>query len=1652
MPPRKATVLGEVNVPPRARPSRAAAKPSLPLSPTPSREDSDNAGEEDEEEEDVKPVVKRSARTSRTSAASAASERPAPAARASRGAARDSNASASTTATTSTRTRAKRSSAAQSDAQGDAENAPALANNKRPSRGSRGTRASEASIAEDTPVEDEEDEDEDEEPVKPARRGPKKALAPPSPAAAAFVAQAADSDSDDAASDEEQDEDEQVEAPVAADDSDDDEESEDAAPPPPPAPKAKRAPARGKKAKVVESDSDSDAPAPSPTPEVEHVKLEEPVAAQRPSTPSADSDDDVAADLLPQTPQNAHAAPQPDDEDDKEPVEEPKAPVEPTPVVNVAPTAYDLVAQARLAALNHAAQEKEREKEREGKPRLVIHQIILEDFKSYRGRGVIGPFHKSFSSIVGPNGSGKSNTIDALLFVFGYRATKMRQGKLSELIHNSGAVVPEGEENLEPLQANDEGAEFEEGEESDEEDWDAGAKKGKGKKGKGKGKAKKAVQDEAGLIGQCTVEVWFREIIDLPGHDNFEVVPNSQLVVARTAYRNNSSKYTINGKNSTFTEVTTLLKGRGIDLQHKRFLILQGEVESIAQMKPKGATEHDDGLLEYLEDIIGTSDYKPEIEKAVVEVERLNDARQIQLNRVKLVEREKSALEGRKKEADAYLRDKNELAMNQNALFQVNIHQASANSEVHQHDVDEAKAELDEETNAQAGTRQEVDRLQNEYNDLDGDTKALEKETSAIVKDLAGLDRTDVQLQEKKKSFAAKVKKLKKSLTDDSHNLSEAKTWIRNHSEEIDRVKGDLGKMETNLETEEAELEKVRDGLKGKTEVFSTQIEALQQDLQGPAAKITAKQGEIDLAANERDLLVEKTDSVKNGIEEAEVALEKLAGDETVKTEQLKELKAEKKSVEKEAASAQAKLDGMVAEDAKLRTKATVARQKSDEAKASQSATKSQGAVLAGLTKLKDQGRLPGFYGRLGDLGRIDDKYDIAVTTACGGLNNIITETIKDAEQCLDHLRSHNLGQATFMALDKTRALVKPADLDPMAPIPENAPRLFDLITFKDDKFAACFYKLLRNTLVATDLVHAKLVAYGPSGKGAPRFRVVTLDGQIIDTSGTMSGGGKPRRGGMSSKIAADVVSPALVAKCEQEQEVAVEALRVFVEDRQQIEKDLATLRKRLPEIDMSISKIEMDLKTGGKRREEAERRLAELQSQSQPEAGDVKRIEQLEKTIASLNKELGQLQKESSAIDTKIQALQEKILEVGGVKLRSQQTKVSDLKARIDHAIDRLTKAEVGMAKSEKDAAKLTKAIESNTQGINLTQAELEQVEAQITLGEAESQQVRKLVEQAQEALGTKREELADMKRDLDEKVAVITQFRKREHELQQALAGHQKLLNDTKKEITYWADKISDLSLEDIDSDDEEEDEEEDGAPKAPKPITELHQYSPEEIAGLDPKVLKGKISALEERIAKCSLDLAVLKEYARREKEFMKRAADLDEVTKERDAAKKLADDLRAQRLREFMEGFGIISMKLKEMYQMITLGGNAELELVDSLDPFSEGIIFSVMPPKKSWKNISNLSGGEKTLSSLALVFALHVFKPTPLYFMDEIDAALDFRNVSIVANYIRDRTKHAQFVVISLRFELSSRLIGIYKVANQTRSVAIDNTSLVECIA
>ncbi|KAG2746768.1 hypothetical protein P692DRAFT_201933204 [Suillus brevipes Sb2] len=1243
------------------------------------------------------------------------------------------------------------------------------------------------------------------------------------------------------------------------------------------------------------------------------------------------------------------------------------------------------------------------------KPRLVIHKMVLVNFKSYAGRQEIGPFHKSFSSIVGPNGSGKSNTIDALLFVFGYRASKMRQGKLSELIHNS-ARHPD--------------------------------------------------------LDECSVEVHFREIIDLPGPDAYSVVPNSSLVVARTATKSNNSRYTLNSRSSTYTEVQTLLQGRGIDLTHKRFLILQGEVESIAQMKPKGTSEHDDGLLEYLEDIIGTAALKAPIESALAEVDRLGEERAEKVARLRIVEKEKAKLDAERKEALAWLKLANEHVRALSRLWQYYLWKCLENDEQFAAQIEHLEKELEDERERNKDDITHLELLEKHYKEREKAYEEVKAAAEEAAKDNAAHEKQSVSLEERRKHASAKAKKLKKALADDEQSKKQADNTIQDSDAKIKMKKREIAEHEANLEKEEKVLEGIRDGLKDKTQVFHEQIEAKQKELQPWTAKINVKQAAIDVASSEREALAKKATGLKDAVAQAEGQLAELQVEQEGKLNELNSLRAKKADVQKKLGTCEEKFHAAQAGVQELRSKATSLRQKAEEARASQAASTSQNRVLDSLTKLKQTGRIDGFHGRLGSLGTIPDKYDIAVSTACGALNNMVVDTVTQGQACIEFLRKQNIGRASFMVLEKL-----PTDrLNERVVTPEGVPRLFDLIKPKDPRFASAFYKGVGNTLVADNLDQANRIAFG----GSKRWRVVTLAGQLIDSSGTMSGGGNHvSRGGMSSKLQAEAVSPQVLKTYEHESEQAARSLEAAQQELRDIEAKAERLTQAGPEIELKIEKLTMGVNNGKKRLADAERRVQDLKAQSKPNAKDLARIETLDAEIASSTEELEELQTKTGAIEAAIKALEKKILEIGGSKLLKQKSTVDGIRLLHQLANEEVTKAEVMKATAEKNIVKYTSGVETNRAALEEVEQELEELKDQLAEVAQYLEDLKEKVEAAQAAQESSKDDLDQLKQQLQEKREEIDELRKKELEITQKLTDKKKESAENERVLDHWRTEHDQLKLHEIDDDDDDEEdaadqvggasgsgeavvkqEHADSAPpkktRQRTPSTELYIYSADELARFKKRDMLADSEYLDEKLKNTNPNLNVLKEYKKREEEFMKRAKDLEETTTARDAQKQLYDGLRKQRLDEFMAGFSSISLKLKEMYQMITLGGNAELELVDSMDPFSEGIIFSVMPPKKSWKNISNLSGGEKTLSSLALVFALHVFKPTPLYFMDEIDAALDFRNVSIVANYIKDRTKNAQFIIISLRndmFELSHRLIGIYKTANATQSISIDNHAL-----
>lgn len=224
--------------------------------------------------------------------------------------------------------------------------------------------------------------------------------------------------------------------------------------------------------------------------------------------------------------------------------------------------------------------------------------------------------------------------------------------------------------------------------------------------------------------------------------------------------------------------------------------------------------------------------------------------------------------------------------------------------------------------------------------------------------------------------------------------------------------------------------------------------------------------------------------------------------------------------------------------------------------------------MLAGLTRLKESGRIDGFHGRLGNLGAIDQRFDVAISTACPALDNLVVDTVEVGQQCIDYLRKNNLGRANFILLDR----LPQRDLSAIQ-TPENVPRLFDLVKSKHDRFLPAFYSVMQNTLVAKDLEQANRIAYG-----AKRWRVVTLDGQLIDKSGTMSGGGtRVAKGGMSSKLSADV-SKEQVTKLEVDRDAVEKQYTEMQEGYRELERQLQDLQNQVPRLETQAQKLSLEL------------------------------------------------------------------------------------------------------------------------------------------------------------------------------------------------------------------------------------------------------------------------------------------------------------------------------------------------------------------------------------------------------------------------------------------------------------------------------------------
>ncbi|XP_021736360.1 structural maintenance of chromosomes protein 4-like isoform X1 [Chenopodium quinoa] len=1218
-------------------------------------------------------------------------------------------------------------------------------------------------------------------------------------------------------------------------------------------------------------------------------------------------------------------------------------------------------------------------------PRLFIKEMVMRNFKSYAGEQRVGPFHKSFSAVVGPNGSGKSNVIDAMLFVFGKRAKQMRLNKVSELIHNST-----NHQNL----------------------------------------------DSAG------VSVHFQEIIDLDDGE-YEVVEGSEFVITRVAFRDNSSKYYINDRTSNFTEVTTKLKAKGVDLDNNRFLILQGEVEQISLMKPKAQGPHDEGFLEYFEDIIGTNKYVEKIDESSKQLEALNEKRSGVVQMVKLAEKERDSLEDVKNEAESFMLKELSLFKWQERATKLAAEDNNAKMAELQNNLSSLEESLKlkrEEIQGNKSTLKELETLHNKYlkrqEELDNDLRSCKEEFKEF-------ERQDVQYREDYKHMKQKIKKLEDKIEKDSSKINDFTKDCENATQAIPKLEEDIPKLQKRLVEEEKVLEDIKEKSKGETEIHRSELAKVRAELEPWENQLMDHKGKLEVASTERKLLNDKHEGAQKAFEDAQKRLEDISDQINSKSAAITSIKNDLEKKESEASNARKAEQECVKEQESLIPLEQAARQKVAELVSVMESERSQGSVLKEILRAKETNQIKGIHGRMGDLGAIDAKYDVAVSTACPGLDYILVETAEAAQKCVDLLREKNLGVATFMILEKQER--HGDQLKRKVNTPEGVPRLFDLITVKNERLKLAFFELLKNTVVAKDLEQASRIAYGQSRDFR---RVVTLEGALFEKSGTMSGGGnKPRGGKMGTSIRADTVSKEAVTDAEKELSMLVDKLNAIRRRIADSIQSYQSLDKAIQHLEMKLAKSQKEIDSLNTQNDYLKNQLESLKSAAQPKKEEVSRLAVLQNTINAEEKEIAKLTQGSKKLKEKASELQNKVENAGGEILKNQKAKVDKLQSDIDKHGTEINRHKVQIETGEKMIKKLTKGIGDSKKEQEFLHQEREKMHSTFKAIEQKAFAVQENYKKTEKLFGEHREVLdkaksdyESLKRKMDELRATevdadfkLKDMKKLHKEMEVKERGYNKKLDDLQNAIMKHMEQIA------KDSVDQEK----------------LKSTLEDETLSMPCNLKKAleMVALLEAQLKEMNPNLDSISEYRKKVASYNERVDELNEVTQERDDIKKQYDEWRKKRLDEFMAGFNTISLKLKEMYQMITLGGDAELELVDSLDPFSEGVVFSVRPPKKSWKNIANLSGGEKTLSSLALIFALHHYKPTPLYVMDEIDAALDFKNVSIVGHYVKDRTKNAQFVIISLRnnmFELADRLVGIYKTDNCTKSITINPGSFAVC--
>jgi chromosome segregation protein len=1241
-----------------------------------------------------------------------------------------------------------------------------------------------------------------------------------------------------------------------------------------------------------------------------------------------------------------------------------------------------------------------------------IKRVELSHFKSFGGTTQV-PLLPGFTVISGPNGSGKSNILDGLLFALGLAGSKgMRAERLPDLVNSSHAG--RGRSTVEAsvtvtftLDDEDVTAYLEASENevdprllhSDEAPAQADGTNHAGN-GKLAGEAgfRNGTQAQASAMADQTNGSQTNGIGASSQTNGHHASEAPHLAVMRewsitrklrvTQQGTYTSSYAINNQPCTLTDLHEQLQKFRIYPQGYN-VVLQGDVTGIISMNGRERRE-------IIDELAGVAAFDRKINQAKDKLDAVKEREE----RFRIVEKELTAQRDRL----AQDRIKAEKYQKLRADFQKKTQWETVLLwQQQQGKVERLQRQIvaDEQAIAECTTQiqtldGEIQRVSAELDTLNARVKALgDDEHLALQSSLAtqeaelrqlqrqeqelaiasqetqsNLTRSQQEIQEHHRSLEALAQE-QRHLEQERHHLTEARDAAQRILEERREAANRIAAESDVWVQEQAALRRETETLLQTLDPQRTEQARLQErveQLQQKVQDLTTSQAAIARSQQETQTQQEQ---VQRELEQERLHGERLAKLLEQAEQELQVQQETRQRLEQEQRDKQRQLDKLEAQ--------------------TQAMQEAQGT---GAARLILESGMPGLCGLVAQLGRVDPQYQLALEIAAGGrLGQIVVEDDSIAAAGIELLKQRRAGRATFLPLNK----IRPPRFTPLsawerpAGFIDYASNLIDC----DDRYRTIFAYVFGSTVVFQDLASAR--------PHLGKFRIVTLEGELLETSGALTGGSLSQRSGslrfgtVQSGDSAEAIAlrerlqviEQVLGRCEG----AIAQASIALKDHSQ---NLQEARQRYREIQLQTNQLQGQLETLQTQADQHQHQLTQTQEE---QATVLARLQTLEQELPALEADLAQKRQrlselESSQTHSEWQQIQAtlRILEADlgdrQLALRTAEQRLQDLETQRQRFQEKISQQE----------QRLTEYRAQQTQQIN-QQTSLSQ---QQTTLQGQIQQTQAAMATLEQTLATARQERDRTERHLREQQNQRQQQDWQRQKLQDSLAERRQTLAALETELATQQAEL-------------------------PDPLPELPDEPP------DLTALQHELRSLQKRLqAMEPVNMLALEEYERTQTRLEELSQKLSTLEEERTELLLRIENFTTLRQRAFQEAFDAVNQNFQSIFAELS-DGDGHLQLDNPDNPFESGLTLVAHPKGKPVRRLASMSGGEKSLTALSFIFALQRYRPSPFYAFDEVDMFLDGANVERLAKMIKHQAKQAQFVVVSLRrpmIESAERTIGV----------------------